>query len=261
MRFSLNSRCSNEYLQQADEIKVEWRDRTTIPDLAIKYPNKDILLEFIPSQIQDNIPDENELKQYNIICQGHFICGCNDISFCELCKELNIRFYYGYFINTYYELRQLIEMGVEYVRLGPGLFFNLPKVKEQNIKIRMVPNVAFADRFPHANGIHGLWVAPEDTENYSKYVDIFEFEDCGRTKEEALYRIYSKGKFDGDMNDLITNLNASALSRMLPYDIGLTRMECGHACQIGRCRYCDRAFDLAHIKTIEKVEEANGERK
>jgi hypothetical protein len=35
----MSSRQSPEYLQKADEIKVQWRDRRIIPDLSEKYPN------------------------------------------------------------------------------------------------------------------------------------------------------------------------------------------------------------------------------
>ena len=73
MKTALSSRCSPSYLAQADEILVQWRDRKEIPDLPIKYPSSDILLQFTPSQIQDTIPDWEELKQYNTIAQGKFI--------------------------------------------------------------------------------------------------------------------------------------------------------------------------------------------
>ena len=39
MKFSMSSRQTAEYLQKADEIKVQWRDRNIIPDLFEKYPD------------------------------------------------------------------------------------------------------------------------------------------------------------------------------------------------------------------------------
>lgn len=44
MKFCLRSRQSDMYLQKADEIKVDFRDRNSIPDLADKYPDKTIIL-------------------------------------------------------------------------------------------------------------------------------------------------------------------------------------------------------------------------
>ena len=44
MKFCLSSRQSKQYLEKADEIKVDFRDRNSIPDLAIDYPDKTIIL-------------------------------------------------------------------------------------------------------------------------------------------------------------------------------------------------------------------------
>lgn len=44
MKFALNCRQSPAYLEKADQIIVEFRDRKAIPDLAEKYPEKDIIL-------------------------------------------------------------------------------------------------------------------------------------------------------------------------------------------------------------------------
>ena len=44
MKFALSCRQSPLYLEKADEILVEFRDKNIIPDLAEKYQNKDIIL-------------------------------------------------------------------------------------------------------------------------------------------------------------------------------------------------------------------------
>ena len=44
MKFCLGARQTEEYLKKADEIKVDFRDRNIIPDLAEKYPDKTIIL-------------------------------------------------------------------------------------------------------------------------------------------------------------------------------------------------------------------------
>ncbi len=48
MKFCLSSRQSKQYLEKADEIKVDFRDRNSIPDLAMDYPNKTIILVQYP---------------------------------------------------------------------------------------------------------------------------------------------------------------------------------------------------------------------
>ena len=44
MKFALSCRQSPAYLEKADQIIVEFRDRKAIPDMAEKYPDKDIIL-------------------------------------------------------------------------------------------------------------------------------------------------------------------------------------------------------------------------
>ena len=44
MKFCLSARQNDAYLEKADEIKVDFRDRNVIPELADKYPGKTIIL-------------------------------------------------------------------------------------------------------------------------------------------------------------------------------------------------------------------------
>ena len=48
MKFCLSSRQSKQYLEKADEIRVDFRDRNSIPDLAMDYPDKTIILVQYP---------------------------------------------------------------------------------------------------------------------------------------------------------------------------------------------------------------------
>lgn len=48
MKFCLSARQSKQYLEKADEIKVDFRDRNIIPDLATDYPDKTIILVQYP---------------------------------------------------------------------------------------------------------------------------------------------------------------------------------------------------------------------
>ena len=45
MKFCLSNRQNKEYLMKADQIKVQFRDRKSIPDLIMDYPGKEIILE------------------------------------------------------------------------------------------------------------------------------------------------------------------------------------------------------------------------
>jgi hypothetical protein len=85
----------------------------------------------------------------------------------------------------------------------------------------MCPNVAYYAYIPRDDGVCGGWVRPEDVDYYADYVDVFEFEDCDEKKEKALFKIYAEqGKWPGLLNDLITNLNYTAINRMILKDFG-----------------------------------------
>jgi hypothetical protein len=50
MKVCLSSRQSPAYLERADEIKVEFRDRRSLPDLFDAYPNAYVILEIPPKE-------------------------------------------------------------------------------------------------------------------------------------------------------------------------------------------------------------------
>ena len=252
MKYCLRSRLEHSYLVQADEIKIEYRDRRSLPDVAMKYPDKTIILQFIPHQVQTEEIDWNDIRQYAIICQGRLICCLHDLSLADRCKELDIKFYWGYPVETFDELRALKTLGVCYVRLGVEIFFSLDRVKAIGIPVRAIPNVAYDSTLPHDNGIHGQWIRSEDVETYEKYIDVFEFEDCDVKKEQALFRIYALGQhWTGNLNGLITNLNFDATSRLIPSSLAEARCTCRHMCEVtGNCHICDRTLRLADVDKL-----------
>ena len=258
MKYCLSSRCSKTYLEQADEIKVEWRDRAEIPDLPIKYPSLDILLQFTPSQIQDNIPWE-ELETYNTICQGKFILVCDTPERCREAKERGFRFYYGFPINSFALLHTLKDMGAEYARLGPALFFDMPAAAKVGLPIRVIPNIAYDDGWNYKDGVCGTWIRPEDMDVYEPYVAAVEFEDCAPTKETALYRVYALGHgWKTDIADLVTNIGMSAYNPMLSKDMSRRRLTCKQrrsSSVSSMCEACRVRFKLADYEKLENYKE------
>lgn len=250
----LSARQEDKYLRNAKEIKFEYRDRKAIPDYAEKYPEATIILTFTPGNIE--IIDWTEIKNYNILCKEKFIFGIYKITDAEKCKELGIKFYFGYPITSYYELFSIIKMEPAYIRLGAPLFFEIEKIHSAcKIPIRAVPNVCYIDGLPRENGINGTWIRPEDYDIYEEYISIYEFEDCDLQKERALYRIYmEEKKWPGEFNLLFTNFNYDGVNRMILPDMTKQRLNCGQRCATlnGNCRICYRLIDLANPEKIKK---------
>lgn len=255
MKYCLSSRQESAYLKKADEIKVDFRDRRSIPDLTEKYPEKTIVLMCY----KDNIINWKEIHNWNVLCRGKLIMCLASVEDVEECKNEGVPFYFGYPVKTFFELNALKDLGVCYVRLGEPLFFELNKVKNIGIPVRAVPNVAYVDIFPHKDGVCGTWIRPEDVDVYEDYIEVFEFEDSEDIiREQALYRIYAEQKqWPGDLNMLFTNFDYPGVNRMILPEIASKRINCGQRCQSnGACKICYRALSLAIPEKIRDYMEA-----
>jgi hypothetical protein len=252
MKVCLHNRNTIEYLKKADEIKVAYVDHAIILDYFEDYPTADIILELAND---DSEIDWAALKNYNILSQGRFICCVSNLLQMEACKQLNIKFYYGYPVSSFYELNSLKDLGVCYIRLAPPLSHQLDEVARFGIPVRAIPNVCYQDYLPHKNGIHGQWIRPEDLSLYEVYIDAIEFEDCNVEKEQALYRIYMEEKeWPGEFNELYTNFDYKGVNRMLEAQDAIRRMTCGQTCEMnGNCHLCDTVVNLADPEKWEYI--------
>jgi hypothetical protein len=182
----------------------------------------------------------------------------------EECKKLNVPFYWGYPVSTYYDLRALKELGVAYVRLDAPLFFEMDEVKKFGIPVRAVPNVACLGEIPTKNGIYGTWIRPDDVELYEDYVACLEFEDCDMKKEGALYKIYAVDHvWGGPLSLIINGIDTNAENYLIAKEATASRLFCKQRCQKnGKCRICYRALRLAdqvllqdYVNKIQEEEE------
>ena len=239
-------------INKANEIKVDYKDRKTIFDLAIKYPNATFILDMRGTEEPE---DWNEISRLNIICKNNFILAVGKFLYVNECKQRNIKYYYTFPVNTLYELKALEDAGCEYALIDAPLTHMLPTIKEKySIKLRMVPNVAYYSYISHSEGVCGSWFRPEDSELYSQYIDAIEFEDCNLKKEQALYRLYGEGQeWGGDISVLITNLNVSANNKMIPPEFAQARIKCGQRCLSGaHCKLCYNYLKLANPDLLEQ---------
>lgn len=256
MKYCLTSRQPKTYLKKADEIIVPYKDRRIIPDLAKEYPEVDIVLEITPNTTWDF----DEIKEYHILSREKLILCIPEIhpDVIGMIKEANIRFFWGYEINTPYELAAMVNLGVCYVRLGAPLFFQTDIIKKYGIPGRVTANVAHGGYLPHSDGVNGAWIRPEDVDMYEGTIGMIEFSDCDISKEQALFRIYAEQKnWPGSLDMLISNLGADATNRMIPPEFTEARLNCGQRCAaLGACRLCYRHFALANPELIKNYVES-----
>ena len=254
MKVCLSSRQAGSYLVHADEIKVQYRDRAVIPELAEKYPKATIILR---QDIKEPI-DFNECEKYKVLTRDKLMLCLNDLSVANECKKHEIPFYWGWRVQTYSQLNSLKFLGVSYVLLDAPLFFELDKVKSKGIPIRAIPNIAYSDNIPRIDGVSGTWIRPEDMEAYEEYIDVIEFEDCDELKEQALYRIYCVEKeWVTDLGGLITDLNHIGNNRFIRSEESRRRINCGQRCESnGTCHICRQMLNLANVELIKEYKKS-----
>ena len=252
MKYCLSSRQNKKYLELADEIMVQSQDYRQIPDLFIDYPNKMVILDVKNENLDDN-DFKNAIEQYGKASKN-FCCAIYNLRYARWFEQRGIKFYYGYPINSYYDMRGLIDLGVEYIKITAPLTFDMDTLTKYNMKFRMVPNVAYDAYVPRRSGICGQWVRPEDVTYYEDGVYIFEFENTTLDKEQTLFDIYSKGVWPGNLNLLITNLDYDVDNRTIPEELGQARAICKQRCmETGTCHFCETAFRFEN--TLMKYKE------
>lgn len=252
MKYCLSSRLSPRYLQKADEIKVDYRDRTTIPDLIKRYKDKTYIL-LIPSGID---VDWKEIQNYNLMCEENFILNCNDLKNVAEAKSRNIKFMLNTEATSYWELAGLEKLGAYYAYVGIPLFFDLDETLNFNIKLRTVPTVAYNHALPHMDGICGQWIRPEDIETYDPYIETFEFEPCATRREEILFRTYAEAKnWATRLDILVEDLNSPAINRLIDPTLAEKRIRCRQRCaqNSNYCHRCYTALEMANSELMNRV--------
>lgn len=256
MKYCVSSRQKYEYLKKADSIKVAFRDRNIIPDLIEKYPNAEIVLTILKEK--DEKFSWEEIRRWGILARGRLVCCLQSMLDMAECQKIKVRYYWGYPVNNYYDLRTLKDAGVAYVRLDAPLFFEMDEVKKFAVPVRAVPNIAHLTDMPNKDSVYGTWIRPEDLELYEEYIDTIEFEEIDMKRESALFRIYAEQKtWGGPLSLLILGLPETIDNILIPQDAMQSRLNCGQKCQkTGRCRICPLALKIANGERLKEYFEA-----
>lgn len=177
-----------------------------------------------------------------------------DIKLYKDCKKNRIKYYWGFPITSYYELKGITDLGVCKVLIGAPLYFDLERVSMYNKPIRLVANLCFNDFIPREEGICGTYIRPEDVPVYEKYVDVLEFYTKNDWKKEAsLFKIYKQDRgWPGNLNLLLTNLKYDVDNRGIPKEFPLARMQCRQSCMRGgTCKFCYTSMKFS--RSLDKL--------
>ena len=249
MKFCLSSRQTDEYLSQADEIRVQYRDYKQIYDLLDKFPKATIILN---CQTLEEEPFLKAIRDFVKLAPERIILSLYSFADIKTAKEFQLPFYIIHPFQTLEQLRAVKELGVCYALIDNLLPHQLHEAKITGVPLRAIPNIAHLDAIPRENGITGNWIRPEDLDQYSLYIDAIEFGTQPQKREQALFRIYHTEKsFGGDLGRIVQDFNALGSNAFLNSEITLTRMNCGLKCATSQgCSICQNILYLSSRRDL-----------
>lgn len=260
MKFMVSCRQPLTLLKKVQEIKVNYQDIDRIRDFVTEdwTCTADIVI-YIP---QAQIIDWDLIMPYKDIL--HIVIAVEETSMIEEVRNHGYKVFWSYPASTFWELKGLVDLGVNQILLDAPIYFSLNKVKRicgNNIELRLNVNRCMNGYMKRKDGVCGTYVRPEDVEEYSKYIQHMEFTSDSLKQEQTLYHIYAENKYwPGNLNLLLIYLNANVDNRgfeLLPTNnndskfFAHRRMNCEQKCiEDGRCAMCYSVFKL--INNIDK---------
>ena len=247
MRYCLSSRLGPRYLAQCDEIKIKYKDRRGLPDLAHKYSKATMIL--MPPETGEI--DWDEIERIYHAANQRMLLNVSSVNDAKIAKSKNISFMLNTEVCSYYDLRGVIALGAKSAYIGAPLFFDLLPIQQYDIELRVIPTQVYNSQLPHKGEEYaGTWLRPEDVDTYEGFIDTLEFEDdCPIEREETLFKIYHDTKeWKTRMDLLFPQINSEALNRLIDPHLVYRRLECRQKCmRDGRCHACLTALKLASI--------------
>lgn len=254
MKFCLTYWQQPSLLEEADEIKVLFRDRAILPELYEKYPTKTFILSLFPRKELEI--DWTELNNYNTLSRGKLILEAYESWEIIEADKNNIPVYSGNPVTTFYQAKTLIGMNVCYLLVDAPLFFNLGTLKIlTDCPVRAIPNIANKDNLVHEDGVLGSWIRPEDLELYKNVIDTIEFTATDDKQEATLFDIYKHKKtWPVRLDIIVSDLGHPAVNRLILKKAMEKRLNCGQHCvEDGMCHSCYRALDMANTEFVKKA--------
>ena len=138
MKFCLSSRQTQEYLSQADEIRVLSRDVEQLFDLLDSYPDKTFIYN-----LEDFKYAEPYLKDLVKLNQNRITLALYDLKDIEYCTTNFFQYYYIRPVYSLSQIQALKDLGVNQILIDAPLTHMLHKVKKLNVPVRAIPVYSF----------------------------------------------------------------------------------------------------------------------
>ena len=173
----------------------------------------------------------------------------------EELKEIGLPFFFAEVVDSWDKLNGYIQQGVSDVYVGNEFAFDLSTISQvcklYNVKIRVFANVAQSNYPSVGNTMTQFFIRPEDVTMYDDIVDVIEF--FGPLdRQDVLYEIYTKGKWIGNLNELIIGLKEDINNTLIAGCFGTLRRTCKKRCAHStKCDICTRFVSIQN--TLKEV--------
>lgn len=249
--------CFNYDLKMPNEINefiVDYnKSNITIVDFVKTFKENQRIILDVSYNNENNFIRDNlgifgkcykEHKNFAIRIGIHQLVNCIDL------YELNIPYFIFYLCDSWDNLTFLANKKVTDIYITNELGFCLQRVRAtvgQDIQIRIIPNIAQTSCISNGTieDIYKFFIRPEDVKYYETYVDVLEFL-VEPSKAELIYKIYSRGEWKGNLNEIIYGFNKSVQNSLIHPLFGERRCCCEKRCFKGiNCNLCQNAIDLS----------------
>jgi|GEM_PF-4225847 len=230
-----------DFSNQVNEIRIEFSayyDLKTIKEVlqSLKDNNKRIVI----------IYNEAIEKNFGFFIELYKEWGENSFYIRKDKLEQNtedIPFFLSVFCYTKEKFMDLYQTYATDIYVSDVLGFNVAYLTDAEVNVRAIPcvaqNTGLTPKFSD------FYVRPEDIRLYEGCIDTFEIPDLPNAS--ILAEIYiSKGKWIGDLSDIIYLLPKDLIGDRIIPDFGQRRMNCKKKCfeENSRCRICWQYADL-----------------
>ena len=256
------SQLSNYHTSKPDEIIIKYtKNEGKIRDYCAEMPDSRIIIRvdspdvnFIKLKAEIAECKKDNVNNFAITVPSYMFN--IDADFFDFMETLGIEFFFIDLVDSWTQLYSVLQCGVSDIYVTNDLAFEIDKVAatahSAGAKVRLVPNMVQRDAFNQIPILKSFFIRPNDIELYEDYVDIMELAVLTPYNIDQALNIYRKGKWFGDLRELILNFNDSLDCRYVVDQFGKTRLSCGHRCLKGKqCHMCDTIQSLSH--SLEKV--------
>ena len=252
MKYSIKFYKGCRMLSKADEIIIPYTEKNPqLLKFAKKYKKARIVADCT------SLAEEEFLNSIDIFKlaskDGEFAVMLNysQKSVLHDLDESNVKYFFADRVNTIDKLTGFIKLGVSDVYITDELGFYLAEIAQRchdnNVNIRVYPNVAQSSSEIPGDTFKYFYIRPEAIPQYESYVDYLEF--FGPLdRQSVLFKIYKEQQWLGSLNTLIIGLDTEIPNICIVPYFDSARTNCKKRCSTNQsCEVCSNIKSLAKV--------------